>query len=200
MKGSYLENKKMPKEGDIVYFLQGFNQKVMKGKIVNVTNIDKKGLANTYVDVESGGKNYHNNIHQIYDHKPKKVIKTDDYGEVKIWEERDILDKIDLLVDEGKKKFTIKIDTDALSQKKAIRIPIPPTGGTMKDKSKYNRKKKYKDNMSESKIPTKWDGTPKLENCNHCGQPTRGNGGSAKIKGSWINLCDDCLEEVEMKK
>jgi len=48
-------------------------------------------------------------------------------------------------IDEGKKKkFKIKIDSDVMDQKKGIRIPTPPTGGTMKDKKKYNRKKKHK--------------------------------------------------------
>jgi hypothetical protein len=49
-------------------------------------------------------------------------------------------------IEEGKnkKKFKIKIDKDVMSQKKALRIPTPPTGGTMKDKKKYNRKQKHK--------------------------------------------------------
>ena len=55
----------------------------------------------------------------------------------------DIVEKLDDLI-EGKKKFKIKIDNDILTQKKAMRIPTPPTGGEMKDKKKYNRKKKHK--------------------------------------------------------
>lgn len=49
-------------------------------------------------------------------------------------------------IEEGKKKkkFKIKIDSDVMDQKKGIRIPTPPTGGTMKDKKKYNRKQKHK--------------------------------------------------------
>jgi arginase family enzyme len=43
-----------------------------------------------------------------------------------------------------KKKFKITIDNDVMSQKKAMRIPTPPTGGAMKDKKKYNRKQKHK--------------------------------------------------------
>ena len=56
----------------------------------------------------------------------------------------DIIEKIDDIVEAKKKKTTIKISSDALAQKKGIRIPTPPTGGAMKDKSKYNRKDKHK--------------------------------------------------------
>jgi hypothetical protein len=51
---------------------------------------------------------------------------------------------IEKYLPEGKKKISIKVDRDIMSQKKSIRIPVPPVGGTMKDKSKYNRKEKHK--------------------------------------------------------
>lgn len=85
-KGSYLDNKKMPKEGQEVYALVGFERKIVKGKIRKLTNIDNKGLANTYLDINSGGKNYHVDISQVYDHKPKQVKTKDEYGDVTIWE------------------------------------------------------------------------------------------------------------------
>jgi hypothetical protein len=48
-------------------------------------------------------------------------------------------------IEEGKKKkFKIKIDSDVMDQKKGIRIPVPKTGGPMKDKKKYNRTQKHK--------------------------------------------------------
>lgn len=94
MKGSYLDNKKMPKEGETVYFLHGFDRKIKKGKIVKITNIDNKGLANTSMDIESNGKIIHTDISQIYDHKPKQVVKKDEYGEVKIWEEVKMTDRL----------------------------------------------------------------------------------------------------------
>jgi len=59
----------------------------------------------------------------------------------------DIINKIDDLI-EGKKKFSIKISSDVMDQKKSMRIPTPPKGGEMKDKSKYNRKEKYKKNYN----------------------------------------------------
>jgi hypothetical protein len=39
------------------------------------------------------------------------------------------------------KKIAFKIETD---RKPKIRIPIPRTGGEMKDKKKYNRKRKHR--------------------------------------------------------
>lgn len=55
------------------------------------------------------------------------------------------MDLIEKYLPEGKKKrIKIKVDSDVMDQKKGIRIPTPPTGGTMKDKSKYNRKQKHK--------------------------------------------------------
>lgn len=80
--GSYLDKKKTPKEGDLVYFLHGFNNEIKRGKIIKLSNIDNKGLANTYMDIEGG---YHTSIDRIYDHKPKKVKVKDEYGEVTVW-------------------------------------------------------------------------------------------------------------------
>lgn len=86
-KGSYLDNKKMPREGQQVYILAGqMADKVVKGTIRKITNIDQKGLANTYFEIEANGKNHHVNIAQVYDHKPKRVKTKDEYGEVTIWE------------------------------------------------------------------------------------------------------------------
>lgn len=48
------------------------------------------------------------------------------------------------LGEKKKKKMKIKIDSDIMSQKKAIRIPTPPKGGTLFDKPKYSRKQKHK--------------------------------------------------------
>ena len=85
-KGSYLDNKKLPKEGSTVYALVGFDRKIVKGKIKKVHNIDNRGLGNTYLDLDVKGKNYHIDISQVYDHKPKQVKTKDEYGEVTIWE------------------------------------------------------------------------------------------------------------------
>lgn len=61
--------------------------KPRKGKVTLVTNIDNKGLANTYIDIETDkGTKYHASIGQVFDHKPKQVKKTDQYGEVTVWE------------------------------------------------------------------------------------------------------------------
>lgn len=112
----------------------------------------------------------------------------------------DITEKIDDLIEGKKKKFKIKIDSDVMDQKKGIRIPTPPTGGTMKDKKKYNRKQKYK-KVYEAKIPLKWGNKKNDIPCDHCKQIIgKGYGGQAKIKGHWVDLCDDCMEEIEMNQ
>lgn len=87
--GSYLDNKKMPKEGQEVYALVGFERKVVKGRLKKISNIDNRGLANTYLDIDVKGKNYHISIDQVYDHKPKQVKTKDEYGEVTVWEGED---------------------------------------------------------------------------------------------------------------
>jgi exosome complex RNA-binding protein Csl4 len=85
-KGSYLDIKRLPKEGDKVYAVVGFNQKIIQGTIVDITNIDRKGFANIYVEVEDkNSKKYHLAINQIFDHKPKKETIKDEYGETKVW-------------------------------------------------------------------------------------------------------------------
>ncbi len=85
-KGSFLDNKRIPKQGQAVYALVGFERKVVKGTVTKLSNIDQKGLANTYLDINAKGKNYHVDISQVYDHKPKQVKTKDEYGEVTIWE------------------------------------------------------------------------------------------------------------------
>jgi|AntAceMinimDraft_18_1070375.scaffolds.fasta_scaffold01581_15 hypothetical protein len=85
-KGSYLDKQVIPIVGDIVWALIGFVEKVVKGKIVSISDIDRKGLANTYIDIISKGKKYHVNTMSIFDHKPKRVKKKDRYGEVIIWQ------------------------------------------------------------------------------------------------------------------
>jgi len=89
--GNYLKNKKMPKVGERVWFLKGQMSpfKVGKGKIIAVTNIDRRGLSNVYVDIEESDgnkKNYHCNIMQLFDHRPKYIEKTDEFGKTYIWE------------------------------------------------------------------------------------------------------------------
>ena len=83
--GSYLENGKTPKENDKVYTLVGFDQKIIKGKIIRITNIDNKGLANNYMDIDDGQKKWHVSIDVVFDHKPKKIKVRDEYGETSRW-------------------------------------------------------------------------------------------------------------------
>lgn len=77
---------KMPKEGEVVWFLSGqVNQKPMNGTVVRITNIDRKGLSNTYMDIEVDGVVHHVNIAQVFDHKPNLRTVKDEYGETKRW-------------------------------------------------------------------------------------------------------------------
>ena len=85
-KGSFLDNQKLPKVGQTLYALVGFDRKVVKGKVIKLSNIDQKGLSNTYLDIDSNGKKYHIDISQVFDHKPKQVKTKDEYGDVTIWE------------------------------------------------------------------------------------------------------------------
>ena len=86
--GSYLDIGKKPKEGDKVWIIiVGMTEKLIHGIITRVSNIDNRGLANTYAEVSvDENSSYHVAINQMYDHKPKKVKKTDEYGEVTVWE------------------------------------------------------------------------------------------------------------------
>jgi len=86
-KGSYLDNQKIPKEGQKVWITVGLGMgEVIEGKVVRVTNIDRKGLANTYLDVETSKGIQHVNVMSVFDHKPKKVMRQDAYGKVAVWE------------------------------------------------------------------------------------------------------------------
>lgn len=85
--GSYLDNQQVLKLGSEVWILTGqFADNPQKGMIKRIDNIDNKGLANTYVDVDVNGKIYHTNVAQVFDHKPKLVQVKDEYGFVKRWQ------------------------------------------------------------------------------------------------------------------
>ncbi len=85
-KGSYFDNKKLPREGDNIFFLYGFNNEIKRGTILLISNIDRKGLGNTYFDIESNQRIFHVPINSIFDHRPKLVTKEDLFGKVKVWE------------------------------------------------------------------------------------------------------------------
>lgn len=100
---SYLDYGKMPDTGDVVWFLGGqMADKPMKGTVLAINNIDQKGLANTYMDIDSKGKKYHVNIAQVYDHMPKRIKKKDEYGDVTVWEATDSVVKKALSIPEPK--------------------------------------------------------------------------------------------------
>ena len=85
-KGSFLDNKNLPKLNQKVWFLSGmFGDKPEQGTIIRITNIDNKGLSNTSVDLKTPKGEKHVNIMLIFDHKPQKHKVNDEYGEVSKW-------------------------------------------------------------------------------------------------------------------
>jgi len=89
-KGNLLENNIMPEVGMEVWALIGskrtFRDIPKKGVIKRVSNIDNRGLGNTYCDIDINGENRHQPIICIFDHKPKYVEIEDCFGKVKIWQ------------------------------------------------------------------------------------------------------------------
>ena len=83
---NYLNQNKVPKINDKVYALVGFDACIIQGTISTITNIDNKGLSNTYVDIQTGNLKYHVNIGCIFDHLPIKITIQDDYGKLQVWD------------------------------------------------------------------------------------------------------------------
>jgi len=86
--GSYLDQNKTPYKKDKIWVMTakiGIGSPQI-GVIHRITNIDNKGLSNTYLDILVGNKILHVNIMLVYDHKPKKVKITDICGEIVKWE------------------------------------------------------------------------------------------------------------------
>ena len=83
--GSLLDNDMLPVYGMDVWAVVGFEQKVVKGTVTLVTNIDNRGLGNTYVDIDVNGKRWHTPVNTLYSHRPHLVEVTDCYGTTKVW-------------------------------------------------------------------------------------------------------------------
>lgn len=84
--GSFLDNKKIPKLNQNVWFLSGmFGDIPKKGKVLDISDIDRKGLSNTYLEIETSKEKKHVNIMLVFDHKPKKTKIKDEYGELTKW-------------------------------------------------------------------------------------------------------------------
>lgn len=84
---SYASEGRVPAPGTPVWFLLGMiDAAPMQGTIRNTTDIDNMGPANTYANiVAEDGSEYHLSLSWVYDHKPKLVTVTDEYGETRIW-------------------------------------------------------------------------------------------------------------------
>lgn len=88
--GSFLKNNKFPRINQNVWFLttnEHFKEEIMQGKVIKISNIDNRGMGNSYIDIEvkdSKDKKHIPIIH-VFDHKPKKKEIVDEFGKVKIW-------------------------------------------------------------------------------------------------------------------
>lgn len=82
--GSYVQNNRKPREGDEVWFLSGqFASKPLKGKVIRIDTVERSGWV--YVSIVSDGKEYRTNLAEVFDHKPKLVEVTDEFGTTKVW-------------------------------------------------------------------------------------------------------------------
>jgi hypothetical protein len=85
MKGSYFKNQKVPQEGAVVWALIGqINRKPMKGIATRVEQTYYGHHA--YCDVVIQGETYRISMDSLFDHKPRQVEVTDEFGSTKIWE------------------------------------------------------------------------------------------------------------------
>lgn len=85
-KGSYFERRTEiePDVGDSVWVLVGYIQKPVKGVVKSVQRTYHGGHFHGDVDVK--GRTFRVSTDVMFDHKPKRVKKTDEYGEVTVWE------------------------------------------------------------------------------------------------------------------
>jgi len=91
MKGSLLQNKRIPAVGDSVWFLS--NNGPSYGAVVNVFNIDCD-LEYVSCDIFGGVDGIvkfdeyiaHTQLNSIFDHCPIQVVINDYFGKVTVWE------------------------------------------------------------------------------------------------------------------
>lgn len=85
--GSYHDQGRCPAVGAQVWARIGmFGDEVAAAEVVTVTNIDGRGLGNTYMDVRlADGSIRHVSISSVYDHKPRQVRIVDAFGPVTVW-------------------------------------------------------------------------------------------------------------------
>jgi hypothetical protein len=85
--GNMLEQYHTPEVGETAWVFMGQVGMVAPsmGTVIAVYNIDNKGPGNTYCDVLVGDRTAHCPINVMFDHKPRKVVVSDRYGEVRIW-------------------------------------------------------------------------------------------------------------------
>lgn len=83
--GSFYEQQRVPYIGETVWLLDHLAGKATQGTVTMVSNIDNRGLSNTYIHVSTPQGGLHSNIASVFDHKPRRQTRTDEFGEFKAW-------------------------------------------------------------------------------------------------------------------
>lgn len=84
-KGSFFDQRRIPREGEKVWVLVGqIDQKPMQGTISRVERTYHGG--HYYCDIQTAKGIRHAASDQIFDHRPKRVKRRDEFGEVAVWE------------------------------------------------------------------------------------------------------------------
>jgi hypothetical protein len=84
-KGSFFDQGRTPKEGEKVWALVGqVDQKPIKGTILRVERTYHGGHYYCDVQTAKGVKRVSSDL--LFDHRPKRVKRTDQFGEVTVWE------------------------------------------------------------------------------------------------------------------
>jgi len=84
-KGSFFDQRRIPKEGEKVWALVGqVDQKPIQGTISRVERTYHGGHYYCEVQTAKGAKRVSSDL--IFDHRPKRTKRRDEFGEVTVWE------------------------------------------------------------------------------------------------------------------
>jgi hypothetical protein len=92
--GCFLANHTIPREGEWVWTVDTLSREISAGFISLVFDIDRKGLANTYVDLKivvHAGKDideqrtFHLSVNLLFDHVPELKLDQDNMGMFTTW-------------------------------------------------------------------------------------------------------------------
>lgn len=84
--GSFLDQGRCPQLGETVWALIGqTDARPVAGVVSLISDIDRRGLGNTYLDVQAEGRTYHVPLMVVFNHRPRRVQIVDAFGPVRIW-------------------------------------------------------------------------------------------------------------------